>query len=48
MPTIKALTLTTLALAAGVSCQSADPGVGVNPNAQGATESVTPGAGPNG
>lgn len=28
--------------------QSSDPGIGSNPNAQGATEEVTPGSGPNG
>jgi hypothetical protein len=28
--------------------QSVDPGLGTNPNAQGATEDVTPGSGPNG
>ncbi|RDL32070.1 putative glycoside hydrolase family 23 protein [Venustampulla echinocandica] len=28
--------------------QSVDPGIGVNPNAQGATAEVTPGSGPNG
>jgi hypothetical protein len=28
--------------------QSADPGLKVNPNAQGATASVTPNSGPNG
>jgi hypothetical protein len=31
-----------------VSAQSSDPGIGVNPDATGATEDVTPGAGPNG
>lgn len=37
------------AAAAGLAyAQSADPGLGTNPNAQGATEDVTPGSGPNG
>ena len=40
------LILTTIAHLAGA--QSVDPGIGVNPEAQGATENVTPGAGPNG
>jgi uncharacterized Zn-finger protein len=31
-----------------VNAQSSDPGIGTNPNAQGATEDVTPGSGPNG
>jgi hypothetical protein len=28
--------------------QSSDPNLGINPNAQGATEDMTPGSGPNG
>lgn len=45
----KALTLTTtLALVIKARGQSVDPGIGVNPKAQGATEDVTPGTGPNG
>ena len=36
------------AVAALAEAQSVDPGLGVNPNAQGATEDVTPGSGPNG
>ncbi|KAH8696114.1 transglycosylase SLT domain protein [Talaromyces proteolyticus] len=43
-----AITLASFVLAAGVAAQSADPGLGVNSHAQGATEEVTPGAGPNG
>ncbi|PMD16298.1 glycoside hydrolase family 23 protein [Hyaloscypha hepaticicola] len=33
---------------ATAKAQSSDPGIGSNPNAQGATEEVTPGSGPNG
>jgi hypothetical protein len=40
------LILATVALLA--SAQSVDPGIGINPEAQGGTEDVTPGAGPNG
>lgn len=40
------LVLATIARLA--SAQSVDPGIGVNPDATGATEDVTPGAGPNG
>lgn len=42
-----ALTLL-LACAALSNAQSANPGIGTNPNAQGATDDVTPGSGPNG
>lgn len=48
MAFIKALTVASLALTSTVAAQSADPGLGVNKNATGATEEVTPGAGPNG
>lgn len=43
---IYCLILATIVRLAGA--QSADPGLGVNPEAQGATEDVTPGGGPNG
>ena len=36
------------ACAASVFAQSANPGLGTNPDAQGATSEVTPGTGPNG
>lgn len=44
------LTFATLAalLVATGDAQSANPGLGVNSHAQGATEEVTPGGGPNG
>lgn len=45
LPTF-ALILT--AAVTSVTSQSASPGVGTNPAAEGATEDVTPGAGPNG
>ncbi|GIK05214.1 hypothetical protein Aspvir_009318 [Aspergillus viridinutans] len=48
MAVLKSITLTSLALAIGVTAQSASPGVGINPKAQGATENVTPSTGPNG
>ena len=48
MTFVKALTVASLALTSTVAAQSADPGLGVNSKAQGATEEVTPGAGPNG
>lgn len=44
----KTLTAASLALLTCAAAQSADPGLGVNSNAQGATEQVTPGGGPNG
>ncbi|KAI9929590.1 hypothetical protein ASPWEDRAFT_183944 [Aspergillus wentii DTO 134E9] len=47
MTVLKALTLTTLAVAIA-NAQSANPGVGSNPKAQGATEKVTSNTGPNG
>jgi hypothetical protein len=48
MAVLKSITLTSLALAIGATAQSANPGVGKNPKAQGATENVTPSSGPNG
>jgi hypothetical protein len=39
---------TILAAISLARAQSSDPGLGTNPNAQGATEDVTPGSGPNG
>jgi hypothetical protein len=48
MSLLKAVSVASLALCVQVTAQSADPGLGVNSHAQGATENVTPGAGPNG
>lgn len=48
MAVLKNITLTSLALAIGATAQSANPGVGINPKAQGATEEVTPSTAPNG
>jgi hypothetical protein len=48
MAVLKNITLTSLALAIGATAQSANPGVGINPKAQGATADVTPSTGPNG
>lgn len=48
MAVLKSITLTSLALAIGATAQSANPGVGKNPKAQGATDNVTPSTGPNG
>lgn len=44
----KTFTAASLALLTSAAAQSADPGLGVNSHAQGATEQVTPGGGPNG
>jgi hypothetical protein len=44
----KPFSAASLALLTSVAAQSADPGLGVNSNAQGATEQVTPSGGPNG
>lgn len=49
MAVIKSSLLVALAAAAATThAQSANPGVGTNPKAQGATEQVTPSSGPNG
>ncbi|KAJ5152782.1 uncharacterized protein N7482_009260 [Penicillium canariense] len=48
MAIIKPALLTALAAAASTYAQSANPGVGSNPKAQGATDNVTPSTGPNG
>lgn len=45
---VKAFGLASLALMSTVTAQSANPGLGVNSKAQGATQDVTPGTGPNG
>lgn len=42
------LVLVSLAIASGAVAQSENPGLGKNPAAEGATEEVTPGSGPNG
>ncbi|KAF3407134.1 hypothetical protein DPV78_001761 [Talaromyces pinophilus] len=44
----KTFSAASLALLTSAAAQSADPGLGVNSKAQGATEQVTPGGGPNG
>lgn len=48
MALLKSTILAALAAAASANAQSADPGVGTNPNAQGATNDTTPSRGPNG
>lgn len=48
MAILKPIALATLALAAHSTAQSANPGVGSNPKATGATEEVTSTTGPNG
>lgn len=45
---VKAFSLASLVFISTVTAQSANPGLGVNSKAQGATQDVTPGAGPNG
>jgi hypothetical protein len=44
----RSVALISLAIASGAVAQSENPGLGVNPGAEGATEEVTPGSGPNG
>jgi hypothetical protein len=48
MAILKPIVLATLALAAQSTAQSANPGLGANPKAQGSTEEVTQTTGPNG
>jgi hypothetical protein len=49
MAILKPTLLTALAaMVTTTQAQSANPGVGSNPNAQGATDDVTPSTGPNG
>ena len=48
MTRVTSLAAIVAAAASLARAQSIDPGLGTNPNAQGATEDVTPGSGPNG
>lgn len=48
MAILKPALLAALAAAASANAQSANPGLGSNPNAEGATDDVTPSTGPNG
>lgn len=48
MALIKSVILAALALPAQSAAQSANPGTGANPKAEGSTEEVTKDSGPNG